>query len=525
MAFAIPYKWVEGLPQVARRQLFRNYEELSKILNALPSSGYDAIVVAGGTTVEASRQFDTVFAAMRYLDGQGFVTARIGVVSRGTTVTETATLGTMSTLKSVAIENVDAPPNSSTANFGQHPIWNLNGQTANAGRNMMYVIVGLTVQTGTGKTSFFDGANLQTVIGLWSRFEGGNSSTGTFAPKLAANPSYLALYNCTTVDVNPQGTFAFDTVWHWTVCGSQTWTANITHLACIYEWSGATSFTFNVANGKCIMVGCSWNHLTINGSSGSAEAFTLTATGTSAATFVITGAPPSEGDGGSTQLVLNITGHSVLHVDAPCGNITVGAPTTSSRASATIKGTAATLDVTGPVTLDCVANSLIARGKGVNGTVSVLVNTTGGVAFQGIAWTDSSLVVGARRHPNIASSTQKGYAIDASSARCVLIFAGSNEFPTASTNAGTTINIITESGGAAGATYPPRNTTATIGDGVSTSFDVTHPFGTTDVLVQVYDASTGETVYPDVTRPTTGKVTVTFADVPALNAYKVVVIG
>ena len=67
--------------------------------------------------------------------------------------------------------------------------------------------------------------------------------------------------------------------------------------------------------------------------------------------------------------------------------------------------------------------------------------------------------------------------------------------------------------------------TATIGDGSATAIAVTHSLGTDDVQVEVYGASTKETVICDVDRTSTNAVTLTFASAPASNAYKVVIIG
>ena len=67
--------------------------------------------------------------------------------------------------------------------------------------------------------------------------------------------------------------------------------------------------------------------------------------------------------------------------------------------------------------------------------------------------------------------------------------------------------------------------TATIGDGSATAIAVTHSRGTDDVLVEVYGASTKETVVCDVDRTSTNAVTLTFASAPASNAYKVVIVG
>ena len=51
--------------------------------------------------------------------------------------------------------------------------------------------------------------------------------------------------------------------------------------------------------------------------------------------------------------------------------------------------------------------------------------------------------------------------------------------------------------------------------GGSTSIAVTHNLGTRNVIVQLYDATTYETVYADVTRTSTNVVTVGFASAPS----------
>ena len=66
---------------------------------------------------------------------------------------------------------------------------------------------------------------------------------------------------------------------------------------------------------------------------------------------------------------------------------------------------------------------------------------------------------------------------------------------------------------------------ATIGDAATTSFDVTHNFGTQDVQVTIYDLSTYEEVFADVVHTNTSKVTVSFAVAPAADAFRVVVVG
>ena len=59
----------------------------------------------------------------------------------------------------------------------------------------------------------------------------------------------------------------------------------------------------------------------------------------------------------------------------------------------------------------------------------------------------------------------------------------------------------------------------------STSTTVTHNFGTKDVIVQIYDNATNDTVYADVVRTSINVVTVTFATAPSADAFRIVVTG
>lgn len=71
---------------------------------------------------------------------------------------------------------------------------------------------------------------------------------------------------------------------------------------------------------------------------------------------------------------------------------------------------------------------------------------------------------------------------------------------------------------------------ALIGDGSATSITInqsTHGrAANSQNSVDVYDASTGEKVYPDITvAPASGNVTLAFATAPATNAYRVLILG
>jgi hypothetical protein len=69
-----------------------------------------------------------------------------------------------------------------------------------------------------------------------------------------------------------------------------------------------------------------------------------------------------------------------------------------------------------------------------------------------------------------------------------------------------------------------RKFSQAIGDGSTTSIVVTHNLATQDVAVTVRDTS-GNIVFPDVQATNANAVTISFAVAPALNAYRVTVVG
>lgn len=67
---------------------------------------------------------------------------------------------------------------------------------------------------------------------------------------------------------------------------------------------------------------------------------------------------------------------------------------------------------------------------------------------------------------------------------------------------------------------------ANVGDGEAIAFAITHNLNSRDVIVQIYDNATYDTVYADVVRTSVNVVTVTFSGVPTVpssNAYRVLI--
>lgn len=64
-----------------------------------------------------------------------------------------------------------------------------------------------------------------------------------------------------------------------------------------------------------------------------------------------------------------------------------------------------------------------------------------------------------------------------------------------------------------------------IGNGIDTAYVLTHNFGTRNVVVQVFDSSTYDTVIADVERTSADTVTIRFSAAPATGAFTAVITG
>jgi hypothetical protein len=96
-----------------------------------------------------------------------------------------------------------------------------------------------------------------------------------------------------------------------------------------------------------------------------------------------------------------------------------------------------------------------------------------------------------------------------------------------STESGARTNLAVGGTQGSGVSTPAlaRKVSKVVGNGTDTSFTLVHAFNTREVLIQVYDSSSYDTVIADTIRTDADTVTVQFSSAPSSNAFTIVVIG
>jgi hypothetical protein len=183
---------------------------------------------------------------------------------------------------------------------------------------------------------------------------------------------------------------------------------------------------------------------------------------------------------------------------------------------ATIAGTANEVEVSGSgsensaVTIGLpddvsITNNLTVGGNlTVNGTVtSVNTETT--------TLHDNIIVL--NNNETGTPSQNAGLEVERGTSANVSILWNESSDQWTATNDGTNYHAIT------------RKFTSTVGNGTLTQIPVTHNLGSREVVVNVYDSATYDTVECDVVRTSTTVVTLGFTVAPASGAYTVVIVG
>ena len=156
----------------------------------------------------------------------------------------------------------------------------------------------------------------------------------------------------------------------------------------------------------------------------------------------------------------------------------------------------------------------VAAGGGIDVSVSSGVFT---VSAEDSSASNKGVVIvaaGGGIDVSYSSGTATVSAEDATTSNAGVVELATDAEVLAGTN---TSNAVTPSG------LTAREHTETIGDGTATSIDVTHNLGTRNVMVQMFDSSTYETVYAEVVRTSTSAVNVRFNTAPASNDVTVLI--
>jgi hypothetical protein len=206
-------------------------------------------------------------------------------------------------------------------------------------------------------------------------------------------------------------------------------------------------------------------------------------------------APTAAANTNTTQIA------TTAYVQTEIGDLIGGAPgalDTLNEIAASINDDA---DIAGTLTASIAAK---APSAGSSSIVTVGTITTG--VWNGTA-IDQAYLSG-------QSGTNTGDEVAASTTTAGVVERATNSEAAAGTD---TTRYVTPAHLAA------RTYTTTIGNGSLTSIAVTHNLGTRNVIVQMYDSSSYETVYAEVVRNSNNQVTVGFNDAPATDDITILV--
>ena len=188
---------------------------------------------------------------------------------------------------------------------------------------------------------------------------------------------------------------------------------------------------------------------------------------------------------------------------------------TSTEPTSTVSGLTVgrlVANITGTITGNASTASALQTARNI--TISGDASWT--VSFDGSADVSSSLT--------LANSGVTAETYGSASSVVQVTFDAKGRATSASTIAiAITASQVTDFTAAVQAIIDGSGAVANVGDGTNTAYAVNHNLGSRDVIVQVYDNATYDTVYVDTVRTSVDTVTLTFATAPSSNAYRVVV--
>lgn len=168
------------------------------------------------------------------------------------------------------------------------------------------------------------------------------------------------------------------------------------------------------------------------------------------------------------------------------------------------------------LTGDVTGNASTATALQTARSISITGDATWTVTFDGTANVTAGLTLA-------NSGVTAGTYGSASSVAQVTFDAKGRATSASSVAIAITASQVTDFTSAVQAIIDGSGAVANVGDGTNTSYAITHNLNSRDVIVQVYDNTTYDTVFVDTVRTSVNVVTLTFATAPASNAYRAVI--
>ena len=188
---------------------------------------------------------------------------------------------------------------------------------------------------------------------------------------------------------------------------------------------------------------------------------------------------------------------------------------TSTEPTSTVSGLTVgrlVANITGTITGNASTASALQTARNI--TISGDASWT--VSFDGSADVSSALT--------LANSGVTAATYGSASSVAQVTFDAKGRATSASTVAiAITASQVTDFTAAVQAIVGAYGASANVGDGSNTVYAVNHNLGTRDVIVQVFDNATYDTIYVDTVRTSVDTVTLTFATAPSSNAYRVLI--
>ena len=201
----------------------------------------------------------------------------------------------------------------------------------------------------------------------------------------------------------------------------------------------------------------------------------------------------------------NVAGDAGLTYNAATDALTVGGPVTWSGGGSAESNSAYDNMITALSVAGTTTKTLTATQQDGGTLTASWTDTDSGGTVTGVTGVSPIAVTSSSTSPAVSITTATASAIGAGNV-----------------SAGTGISVA-YSGGTATVTNTQTNSANTYAETITdTDLTIDHGLNTTDVMVQLFDITTGETVYADVDRISAARIGVTFASTPT-NSIRVLV--